>query len=729
MATIKTIRQSFGGGEVTQELYGRIDDAKYQAGVATMRNFIATPHGPAHNRPGFQFVREVQDSARKTRIIPFVYSTTQSFCIELGHRTIRFHTDGATLMTGLHSAYDNARAYQHGETCSSGGVNYYCLHDTTGHAPPDAYYWYAQPASGEYEIPSPYDDTYLMDIHYVQSADVITLVHPSYAPKELRRMEISSVMVWVLSTISFSPDISAPTGVAVAATVGTGSTTYKYKVATVGDDGLNESLASSPVTCTNNLLTTGNYNTITWTAASGAKRYNVYKESNGLYGYIGQTDGVQFVDDNITADVSKTPPESYAPFVDGLTYPGAVSYFEQRRVFGGAIGFPQTIWMTRTGTESNLSYSLPTRDDDGITFKIASRENNMINHLVPLSDLAVLSTSAEWRVTSVNSDAITPSSISVRAQSYIGANSVQPIIVNKNLIYAAARGGHIREMAYNWQAGGYLTGDLSLRATHLFDNLTIADMAYVKCPQPICWFVSSNGSLLGLTYVPEQQVGAWHHHDTAGVFESVCAVPEGNEDRLYAVIKRTINGSEVRYIERMASRQFVAQKDAFFVDCGLTYNGSPATTISGLDHLEGCTVNVLADGAVVPQCVVSGGAITIAQSSSTVQVGLPITADLQTLPVAAALDGGYGQGRMKNVNKVWLRVYRSGGIFVGPDENNLRGAKIRTTEAYGSPPSLVSELVQVMMPPSWSDDGQVFVRQTEPLPLTVTALIMEVAVG
>lgn len=255
-------------------------------------------------------------------------------------------------------------------------------------------------------------------------------------------------------------------------------------------------------------------------------------------------------------------------------------------------------------------------------------------------------------------------------------------------------------------------------------------MTYVKAPQPICWFVSSNGKLLGLTYVPEQQVGAWHQHDTLnGLFESCTSVAEGTEDVLYVVVKRTINGATKRYVERMASRQFTAQKDAVFVDSSLTYSGAEVSAISGLSHLEGQIVNILADGAVHPQRVVTSGAIELDNPASTVQIGLPITADTQTLPMAATIDSGYGQGRAKNINKVWLRVYRSSGIFAGPSADKLTEAKQRTTENYGSPPSLKSDEIEIMITPTWAQGGQVFIRQTDPLPLTLVSMTMEVAIG
>jgi hypothetical protein len=682
MANVRTLQRSFNGGELTAEMFGQIGDAKFQTGSAICRNFIVLPHGPVTNRPGFAFVNEVKDSTKKVRLIPFTYSSTQTMIIEIGPGYFRFHTQGGTLL------------------------------NSAGTAP--------------YEVTNTYAEADIFDIHYVQSADVLTLVHPNYAPRELRRLGATN---WTLTNIAFSSSLNAPTGVTATAT-GTGTTVYKYVVTSVGVNGIDESIASSVAQCTGNLYATGAKNDISWTTVSGAQRYKVYKFWGGLYGYVGQTDALTFTDDNITPDMSATPPIVNNPFGSTSDYPGAVSYFEQRRVFAGTINKPQNIWMTKSGTESNLNYSLPTRDDDAINFRVAAREANTIRHIVPLTNMVLLTSSAEWRITSLNSDAITPTTISVRPQSYVGASNVQPVIINNNLIYAAARGGHIRELAYSWQANGYITGDLSIRAPHLFDNKNIMDLAYSKAPQPIVWMVSSDGKLLGLTYVPEQQVGAWHRHDTDGVFESCAVVAEANEDVLYVVVRRTINGVQRRYVERMASRAWETQADAFYVDSGATLNSStPITTISGLNWLEGKTVAILTDGAVHRNLTVTGGSVTLDYSAYKVQIGLPITSDILTLPWTAQIDSALGQGRIKNVNKVWLRVNQSGAVFVGPDEDHLTEYKQRTTENYGQATNLISKEILIPISPTWNDAGQVFVRQSHPLPITLVSMSMEVAVG
>lgn len=584
-------------------------------------------------------------------------------------------------------------------------------------------FWYELGAV--YEIPSPYAEGDLADLRFVQSADIMTIVHPNYAPRELRRLGATK---WVIQTITFGSTLAAPTISSVTPTLGSTPSlaqTYSYVATRVSDDQLDESVASPAVTASNQLFDTGAVNTINFGSAA---RRNVYRESGGLYGFIGQTTGTSLVDDNIAPDISRTPPLNQNPFNSASNYPSAVCYYEQRRVFAGTSNLPQTFWMTKAGTESNLDYSIPVRDDDAISVKIAAREANTIRHAVVIGDLVLLTDHAEWRISSAG-DAMTPSTVTVRPQSYIGANNVQPVTVNTTAICAAARGGHVRAIGFDDAVQSYVSIDMSLRAAHLFDYKTIKDLSYAKGPTPIVWAVSSDGRLLGMTYVPEQQVYAWHTHDTDGLFESIAVVGEGNDDILYAIVKRTIGNNTYRYVERLASRYFAELKDGFFVDCGVTYSGAASATISGLSHLEGKEVCILADGGVMPPRTVVGGQITLDKEASLVHVGLPIVSDLQTLPMAIEGLDGYGQGRVKNINAVYLRVYRSSGIFVGPDENHLTEAKIRTSEPYGSPPSLKSEEVEVVITPTWTRDGQIVVRQSDPVPLTIVSATIDVQFG
>jgi len=832
MPTTRTFFRSFSAGEISPEMFGRIDDTKYQQGAATMRNFIAKPQGPAVNRSGFKFVNEVKDSTKKVKLLSFRFNVDQTMVIEMGHEYFRFHTQGATLQYTNGSAWSNSTNYSIGDIALHSGVNYYAKTAHSNSTPPNSTNWYALPADMTYEVPSPYLEAELFDIQYVQSGDVLTLVHPNHEPAELRRLGATT---WQFINIDFTAAISAPTIASVVAYVPTSAgsnsdtnETHTYVVTAVASDGIQESAASNSSSVSNNIFVTGAKNTITWNKVTDALRYRVYKEQAGLFGFIGEINHdsannpttYSIVDNNIAPDFSVTPPIYDSIFNSTNNFPSAVSYYEQRRVFAGTNNEPQTIFMTRSGTESDMSFKLPIRDDDRIKFKVAAREANRIKHIVPLTQLLFMTEAAEWRVTSVNSDAITPTSVSVKPQSYIGSNTTQPVIVNNSMVYISSRGGHARELGYNWQANGFITGDLSIRAAHLFDDNDIVDMALAKSPTPIVWMVNTTGKLIGLTYVPEQAVGAWHQHDTDGMFESVTTVAEGLVDAVYCVVKRTINGNTKRFVERMGTRSFTNQRDNFFVDSGLTYDGTNTNTaktvtitgssyaanatvtlafpssfsvfklgnnsnttdvddaivivhnnlnyrleiisitneytatvkldialpsalqntaistyeiaektLTGLNHLIGKTVNILSDGAVhVQRTVDSNGTIVLTRAGSFVHVGLPYQSDLQTLPLRLQIEAG-GQGRVKNLNHAWLRVLESSGIFAGPTEDKLTEAKTRTNAPYGSAPSLKTEDIKIMLTPTWADNGQIFIRQTDPLPLTIVGLTLEISVG
>ena len=932
MPSTRVYSRSFAGGQLSPEMFGRLDDAKFQSGAASLRNFMVIPTGGAKNRPGFAFVKAVKNSGQTdllpARLIPFTFSLNQTMAIELGQMYARFHTMGATLQyaavqpafqpsslvtftianpavfTWANNGLVNGQSIVAALVANAGpnptypaglgpgpytvqviNANTFTLvNPATGAtvaitseaggggliaiepnypiatlvkfdgnvfyrqtAPPTSLasvdlidtnpndgqtdYWYLEPADLTYEIPTPFQSTDLFSIHYAQSADVMTLVHPNYPPQQFARLGATE---WTMTPFNFGyPLPNPPQNVAVVASPGylaqiasvadgtgaqagqalfttvanhtlalgdgvyvqnltftptsgppqvldgfylvslvpsdangnlinnelflmnysggnvlfqadgtysAGATiefgsqifniTSPYVVQAFASDGVSSSAISAQVSVLNNLDVPGSFNTISWSAVAGAFNYFIYKQFNGLYGFIGSTTALSFVDNNIAPDMSITPGTLFGVFAGAGNFPSAVCYFQQRKFYAGTLNAPQNCWGSNSGTESMYSFSLPSLATDAVVFRVAALQADTIQHIVPMLQLMLLTSESEFAMEAVNSQAITPSTISVNPQSYIGASAVQPTIINISMVYAAARGGHVRELSYAWTVNGYMSNDLSLRAANLFDNLTIVDQAYSKSPWPFVWFVSSNGNLLGLTYIPEEQMAAWHHHDTQGTFQSICCVAEGAEDVLYAVIERIIEGQAVQYVERMNTRLFANQADAFFVDAGITQTfENPVTQITGLTWLEGCTVSVLADGGVQSQQVVVNGAITLEHAANTVTVGLPYTCDIVTLPAAMQVDG-YGQGRTKNINRAWVKVFQSSSILIGPDANHLTEIAQRTNEPFGSPPALQSmELGPVLNSPSWQQSGQILIRQVNPLPLEVVGLTLEAVIG
>ena len=738
---MKTLLRSFAGGEITPELYGRIDLSKFQTGLAKCLNFTVLPHGPATRRPGFKFVNEARDSTRKVRLIPFAFSATQTVVLEFGHQTLRFHINGQTLLEASKAIVSivgstvtvTAHGYSTGDwvyigtrfhKVTSTGADTFTTTDLWGTATTAS----GSTAARVYTLTTAYTESDLFDLHYAQDSDVLTLTHPSYPAKELKRLGATN---WTLTDISFAPSATVPTGVGVVATVGTAGNQnpHSYCVTAIDADGVTESLPSSVVSANNNLTVSGNFNTVSWSSVAGATRYRVYKKRGGSFGYIGSTTGLSVVDDNVLADTTITPPEDIYDLNTGAgDYPAATTYYEQRRWFAGTNDAPQNVWATRNATQANLTSSIPSQDDDGLQFRIAAQQQNAIRHLLPLADIIALTVGGEFRIYADNAPNITPTSLSIKPQGYSGASNVQPALTSGSILYVQSQGSRLRELAYNWQNSAYVSIDISIMAPHLFNGYGITDLAYVRAPVPTLWAVRSDGTLLGMTYVPEQQVYGWHQHTTSGTFESVCVVSEGLEDVLYAVVKRTVNGRDVRYIERLQSRQFTEQEDGFFVDSGLTYDGAPVSSLSGLYHLENKAVTILADGAVHPPRTVTGGAITLDDSYSVVHVGLAYSSDLQTLPLAFEGAAAGGQMMQKNVNAVAIRVTQSSLLKAGPGFAKLTEYPARdVTDPYGSPPALRTGELRFAIGPSWNSDGAVCVRQDQPLPLTVLGIALDVA--
>lgn len=419
----------------------------------------------------------------------------------------------------------------------------------------------------------------------------------------------------------------------------------------------------------------------------------------------------------------------------GSTNPVSATRFEQRRVFTGSLQYPQHVWMTRTGTEDDMSYSLPVRDDDRISVDMSVSDGGEIRHVVAATRLIFLTDGGEYATMTRNDDAITPSSIGFSPQSFVGANTVQPLLVNNTVLFVAARGGHVMELGYSYQAGGYTTGDICLRASHMFDFNDVVDLAYQKAPYPIVWAVSSSGDLLSATYIPAQNVLGWARHSTyMGQFESVAVIPEGREDSVYVVVRRLVGGQYYRLVERFRSRNFPSIEDAFVVDCGVTVDvrGSDQTVneVTGLEHLEGFEVAILADGAVMPNAKVVDGKVSLGRDCKIVHVGIPIAAKIQTLPARIAFsDGTMSRGRLKRVTKVWAHVLQTSTVAAGPTGGQLVENKARTNEPPGTPPALRTTDIEIMIPPSINHDGQIDLEQTQPLPFTLLAITADVDVS
>jgi len=429
---------------------------------------------------------------------------------------------------------------------------------------------------------------------------------------------------------------------------------------------------------------------------------------------------------------------------DPTVNPGVNTYHDGRQWFASTAAQPQTLWGSVSGAFNNMSQSQPTRDSDAITRTLASRQVNDIRHMISLTQMIVLTGGAEWKVSAGSADVITPAQFVARPQSYNGSSDIRPIVANDVLLYIPPNRKKVRSLQYQWAADTWTGADLSLLATHLFEHNHIVDWAYVRDPDSICWAVRDDGVLLPFTFLTEQQLYAWSRRTTTdGAFESVCAVQEGDETAVYFIVRRTIGGVTMRYVERLHSRVFGTIAEAWFLDSALRYSGAPATTISGLWHLVGETVWALADGIVRgPLTVSAAGQVTLPVAASLVTVGKIIPdADLELLDVDGEDQSGKWTGRRKKINRliVALKDSANSGLVAGPSGGQgaplLHAMKAKDlanplAPAPSTAPALVTDFMHQIAAPGWDWHGRALFRvHNSPLPYTITGVTPDVSVG
>ncbi|WP_245451641.1 hypothetical protein [Mesorhizobium waimense] len=800
---LRTFQPSFTAGVLSPALWARVDLAKYATGLKTGLNLFVHPHGGASNRAGFEFVREVKASANKTWLLPFQFNTAQSYVLEFGNLYFRVFKNGGVVLSGgvpyecvtpyasadvpdlvfvqeadvmyiVHSNYPVKKlerladddwalvsvTFGPATVAPTGLVGTANFKRRSGDSANISYKVTSVGAGGEQS-----------------AASAATTENVQYQNDDGRRIRIawnavvgaSSYRVYrtdgstgvLVETTSTTVDLlqdqytgdgaaipgAADPGAPATPTGLTSTTIYgkdaKYVVSAVNDDTGEESLPSASLTLTNDMSYKGNRNELTWTAVAGAGRYIVYREDNGLYGYIGTSETTDFTDENIVSDVSDGPQTARNPFNGAGNYPRCVTFVEQRLGLFSTDNDPQAAYLSQSANYENFGVASPAKASDAVTFRIRARQVNEIRAALPIRGLMLLTSGAEWVVSGgANSDAITPSAIKIDNQGFRGAAHVQPVVVGNTVLFPQNRGCVIRDFSYEFTQDSFTGKDLTILARHLFEGKEIVSWAFAQAPYSMVWVVLDDGSLVSLTYLKEHEIWAWTHHESGpnddAYFECVTVIAEGNEDVPYFIVKRTIGGVSKRYIERLHSRAFDTVEDAFFVDCGLTYEGAEATLISGLGHLAGQSVVALANGNVVRNLTVSGGGtVTLPNPATKVHVGLPMTAAMQSLDIDLGSVRGLGtvQGRSKSISEVTLRVQDTRGIFLGPrdgerdDANTLVEYKQRSTEAWNEAIGLYTGDIRMTPHWDWTDGGNIWIKQFDPLPMTILALMPDVTIG
>lgn len=753
MPKASPIQSSFNVGEISPLLFGRVDQEWYPAALATCLNYIPLIQGPVTRRGGTYWASEVKDSSRKTRVFRFEYSTTQAYIIEFGHLYCRFYKDNALItltaqsITGITKAnpavvtYDGADTYANGDRViitGAGGMgqvnnreftvaNVNAGANTFELSGVDSAAYDAYTSGGTvaavYEISTPYAEADLFDLKFTQSADTLYIRHPSYARRKLTRSAHTS---WTLSLMADSDGPYLPTN--------TTSTTLTPSAAT----GTGITITASS--------TTG-INGGSGFASTDVGRMIRLKEGTtwGWVKIVGFTSTTV-----VTADVQSTLTNINAKatwrlglWSDTTGYPACATFFEDRLWEGGNTSNPSRV----DGSESGDYESFQPTDPDGTVvdshaISYTLNANTVQNIRWMLDDekgLLIGTVGGEWIVrSSTTGAALTPTNVSAKQSTPHGSANIAALRASSAVLFIQRSKRKLREIAYNLNLDKLTAPDRTVRAEHITKG-GLVDMAYQQEPSSIVWLVRADGALLGFTFDQGQGVLSWHKHTLGGAFstgsavvESVAVIPAPDEatDELWMVVKRTINGATKRYVEYLTGvfEDGDAITDAFFVDAGLTYSGVSTATITGLWHLEGQTVSVLADGAVVPDRAVSNGKITLPQAASAVHVGLGFTSRVKLLRQEAGAHDGTAQGKLKRIARVVVRFLASVGLTygkLGSDEGGtlddivFRDSGMDTNTAI--PPFTGDK--RVSWPGDWDREAWAVFEQKQPLPSTICAVM------
>lgn len=688
---------NFTAGELSPRLEGRVDLSKYFNGCRRLENFHVHPHGGATRRSGFRFVAEAMNPERPSLLIPFEFNADQTYILEFGENAegkgrMRVFTDrGLVLRDG--QPYERDIPY----------------------------------CSGEFDR-----------LGFAQSADTLILVHPHHPPRTLVRHDHND---WSLEDMAFTGKPECWTGenqpsavcfheqrLVLAATPDRPGTIWFSRTGDIRDFRLKT--REVPLSgwrdkeirdANNDGARDGRQNdNFTLYNGEGFERRDALKGQNPdgetrYYRYKGEV--------NLVAEGADIV----------VTFKDAPGKNQIESVHLADDTLNADFWESfAVGDRTDAVPGDDPLDDDAIEVTLCGRQANAIEFLVPKSKLWIGTAGGEWTVGSGTGGVITPRDVKASREGTSGAAQARPEAVGYATLFIQRAGRKIREMTYRFEADSYVSKDLTVLAEHVTESGVVC-MAYAREPDSVLYCVRNDGTLAALTYMPDQEVAAWSRIITRGHVDYAACIysRETRRDELWIVVRRKLGTRTVRCVEVLEDVFHGDVTHGFFVDSGLSYSGPPATKITGLDHLAGETVHVLADGATHPPVTVSAeGTVTLTRAARVIHAGLPYVSLLQPMRLEAGSMRGTAQTKRKRIIKVSLRFHDTLGGRAGPSPHRLEPVHFRSSaDPMGMSPGAWSGDKSVAFPQGWNRDGLLTVVQDQPLPMTVLMIVPELVIN
>lgn len=759
MSAIYILQPSFAGGEISSEVASRTDINKYQSAVLNAENAVVKPYGGLEKRQGTEYLGTAKYGDKACLLVEFSESANSSYMLEVGEKYIRVWYEGSYIGVELATPFEetelNSLRFN-----QSADVMYICsgshpVQELRRNSFDD---W----TISEFDSSQPY-----FDIANGLALDgTTTMVTPSATSGTITltasKDTFTSAMVG--GHVQLSQEIELKTESLTVAEGATKETAallcgQGWKILSHGkwggtitiyqsEDGTNWKEYRKYVgkyedgTGDLNVSESGTFDEHTYIKMSITCNGGTCECDLTVYGYT-HTGSVKITSYTSAVKVTATVVDKlgsveatsdfcFSVWNEAYGYPSCSCFFQDRLCFAGNTYYPHSIWMSRSGDYYNFSVEKANgtvTDDSAIMASLISRKMYKINHLVPGQDLAVLTNGNEWVIS--GSEVVTPANINPKMQTTRGSNECEPLFIGSRVIYVQRRGGTVRDMGYSYESDNYAGDDLTQLAKHLVNGYDLIDSAYCQEPYSIVHFVRSDGVLVELTYIREQNVYAWAHSVLGtGRALAVCAVPGMEEDTLYIAVQRTINGETATYIERAAkhctSEDIMAHTGA---DSSVRFSFEEEVMSVSVPHLVGETVQIMADGRRQPDTIVGeDGTVALVMPAKDIRVGLPILMVVELPNVEVETREGTMQGRKKDVKEVILRLERSLGGNLGQREDALDMIYYDELLEMGAYP-LYSGDKHCTVPVNFNDSGRVLIRHEEPYPFSLCSIVRKVQFG
>lgn len=762
MPRVAPISNAFNAGELSPNLGGRTDFDKYKTGCYRLENFIPLVQGPAEYRPGFRFVAQTRNNnLDRSWLVPFHFNQTQSYVVEFGELYARFY-------------------YQRGQLLNSGGTPYEITTLYHGN-----------------DLINP-DGTFKPS--FVQSNDVMFFAHESYYPQMLERHghtdwtfrgfglpggSFTSYQITYQGPMgSYNANrtntlyASAQTGsITLTAGAGAGQIFLPWmlgRIMIIEGDALVSKLAQGwepgKAVVIGDTRRVDSRTYMAQTAGTTASIEPVHTQgtaSDGGVDWLFMHPGwgsviitaitdpshatavvLMTLPGRVVGSTNATPYYAFEAWNSNDGYPTVVSFFRERLCYARG----SQIWLSAPGDFTNFAdrdLNNEVTADQAISLTISSDTADPIRWMREMPQgLLVGTDGGEFLISESNpNDPLAPDNVRAARQSSYGSRAIQPISVQRAVLFVQRGGRKLREATVDMYFSILQSRDLTVLSDHITQS-GITSMAFQQEPRSTMWATRQDGTLLSFTYNAEQDVYGWHRHPMGGgaIAESVAAIPspDGQSDDIWAITSQTIGGKvyrAVQYLER-GYQDGDDVRNSIYLDRALVWEGSLTGGVDGtifpvLNQWFGAQIYVVADGVPCGYATVanSGGiglvripGPMLTSGATRIVLGFPYNGVLATMPRDEGAADGTAQGKTKRVHELWVRLRNALGGKVGPNDTTLEPIRYRTSAdaMTASTPPFTGD-VRMPYPGDYETDGRIYVVQDLPLPMTVVALMPRMA--